>query len=174
MSFFQFYGEVPENRVDVIVANLTVTDKDQPHTPAWNAVYRISGGDPTGRFAIQTDPNSNDGLVTVVKVSVPCTTDLDSYSAGTSLCPLPLLSCRILGLYFKYLHIWNSLLLSGLYSLIYVEIKDNINSLPLPLQFKSFWIDLPVRRHGSPHQSEMNIAALSVALPIPRLDLWLT
>uniref|UniRef100_F7I6V3 Cadherin-2 n=1 Tax=Callithrix jacchus TaxID=9483 RepID=F7I6V3_CALJA len=63
----EFYGEVPENRVDVIVANLTVTDKDQPHTPAWNAVYRISGGDPTGRFAIQTDPNSNDGLVTVVK-----------------------------------------------------------------------------------------------------------
>ncbi|PNI61563.1 CDH2 isoform 1 [Pan troglodytes] len=62
-----FYGEVPENRVDIIVANLTVTDKDQPHTPAWNAVYRISGGDPTGRFAIQTDPNSNDGLVTVVK-----------------------------------------------------------------------------------------------------------
>ncbi|XP_014396880.1 PREDICTED: cadherin-2 isoform X1 [Myotis brandtii] len=62
-----FYGEVPENRVDVIVANLTVTDKDQPHTPSWNAVYRISGGDPTGRFAIQTDPNSNDGLVTVVK-----------------------------------------------------------------------------------------------------------
>ncbi|OWK01720.1 CDH2, partial [Cervus elaphus hippelaphus] len=62
-----FYGEVPENRVDVIVANLTVTDKDQPHTPAWNAVYRISGGDPAGRFAIQTDPNSNDGLVTVVK-----------------------------------------------------------------------------------------------------------
>uniref|UniRef100_A0A4W2BRD8 Cadherin-2 n=1 Tax=Bos indicus x Bos taurus TaxID=30522 RepID=A0A4W2BRD8_BOBOX len=62
-----FYGEVPENRVDVIVANLTVTDKDQPHTPAWNAIYRISGGDPAGRFAIQTDPNSNDGLVTVVK-----------------------------------------------------------------------------------------------------------
>ena len=46
-----------------------MTDKDQPHTPAWNAVYRISGGDPAGRFAIQTDPNSNDGLVTVVKVS---------------------------------------------------------------------------------------------------------
>lgn len=67
--FLQFYGEVPENRVDVIVANLTVTDKDQPHTPAWNAIYRISGGDPAGRFAIQTDPNSNDGLVTVVKVS---------------------------------------------------------------------------------------------------------
>ncbi|XP_075440947.1 cadherin-2 isoform X2 [Ascaphus truei] len=62
-----FYGEVPENRVDVVVANLTVTDKDQPHTTAWNALYRIVGGDPTGRFSIKTDTNSNDGLVTVVK-----------------------------------------------------------------------------------------------------------
>ncbi|XP_029447031.1 cadherin-2 [Rhinatrema bivittatum] len=62
-----FFGEVPENRVDIIVANLTVTDKDQPHTPAWNAVYRVTGGDPTGRFSIMTDANSNDGLLTVVK-----------------------------------------------------------------------------------------------------------
>ncbi|XP_077126509.1 cadherin-2 [Ranitomeya variabilis] len=62
-----FYGEVPENRIDVVVANLTVTDKDQPHTNAWNTVYRIVSGDATGRFTIRTDPNSNDGLVTVVK-----------------------------------------------------------------------------------------------------------
>lgn len=102
LFFLQFYGEVPENRVDVIVANLTVTDKDQPHTPAWNAVYRISGGDPTGRFAIQTDPNSNDGLVTVVKVSAlgplislacssllnfrfPPTTASDSFKSGINI-----------------------------------------------------------------------------------------
>ncbi|XP_043921376.1 cadherin-2 [Protopterus annectens] len=62
-----FYGEVPENRVDVVVANLTVTDKDQPHTPAWNAVYRITNGDATGRFTIMTDPVSNDGLLTTVQ-----------------------------------------------------------------------------------------------------------
>ncbi|XP_062916295.1 cadherin-2-like [Mobula hypostoma] len=62
-----FYGEVPENRVDVIVANLTVTDNDLPHSPAWNAIYSITGGDATGRFAVLTDPISNDGLVTVVK-----------------------------------------------------------------------------------------------------------
>ncbi|XP_053570971.1 cadherin-2 [Bombina bombina] len=62
-----FYGDVPENRVDVVVANLTVTDKDQPHTRAWNAVYKIINGDSAGRFAIKTDSNSNDGLVTVVK-----------------------------------------------------------------------------------------------------------
>uniref|UniRef100_A0A665VP02 Cadherin-2-like n=1 Tax=Echeneis naucrates TaxID=173247 RepID=A0A665VP02_ECHNA len=62
-----FEGEVPENRVNVIVANLTVTDKDQPNTPAWNAVYKITGGDPTGRFSVPTDPTTNEGLVTVVK-----------------------------------------------------------------------------------------------------------
>uniref|UniRef100_A0A8B9HV90 Cadherin 2 n=1 Tax=Astyanax mexicanus TaxID=7994 RepID=A0A8B9HV90_ASTMX len=62
-----FYGEVPENRVNEIVANLTVTDKDKPGTPAWNAVYRITSGDPTGRFSIPTDPTTNEGLVTVVK-----------------------------------------------------------------------------------------------------------
>ncbi|KAJ8419088.1 hypothetical protein AAFF_G00005870 [Aldrovandia affinis] len=62
-----FYGEVPENRVNVIVANLTVTDKDQTNTLAWNAVYKITGGDALGQFSIPTDPTTNEGLVTVVK-----------------------------------------------------------------------------------------------------------
>uniref|UniRef100_A0A672PHP0 Cadherin-2-like n=1 Tax=Sinocyclocheilus grahami TaxID=75366 RepID=A0A672PHP0_SINGR len=65
-----FHGEVPENRVNVIVTNLTVTDKDEPGTPAWNAVYRIISGDPTGRFSVPTDPVTNEGLVTVVKVKL--------------------------------------------------------------------------------------------------------
>lgn len=68
---YQFSGDVRENRVNVIVANLTVTDKDQPNTPAWNAVYKITGGDPTGRFSVPTDPTTNEGLVTVVKVAAP-------------------------------------------------------------------------------------------------------
>uniref|UniRef100_A0A669F8H7 Cadherin-4 n=1 Tax=Oreochromis niloticus TaxID=8128 RepID=A0A669F8H7_ORENI len=59
--------EVPENRVDVVVANLTVIDADQPHSPNWNAIYRIISGDPSGHFTIRTDPISNDGMVTVVK-----------------------------------------------------------------------------------------------------------
>nr|XP_057930233.1 cadherin-2-like [Doryrhamphus excisus] len=62
-----FFGEVHENLVNVIVTNLTVTDKDQPHTSAWNAVYRILSGDPTGRFSIPTDPTTNEGLLTVIK-----------------------------------------------------------------------------------------------------------
>uniref|UniRef100_A0A8C2KNS3 Cadherin-4 n=1 Tax=Cyprinus carpio TaxID=7962 RepID=A0A8C2KNS3_CYPCA len=62
-----FQGEVPENAVGVVVANLTVRDKDQPHTPNWNAVYRITGGDQMGHFAIRTDEITNDGRVVVVK-----------------------------------------------------------------------------------------------------------
>ncbi|KAK1799555.1 hypothetical protein P4O66_000436 [Electrophorus voltai] len=62
-----FLGEVPENAVGVVVANLTVRDRDQPHTPNWNAVYRIVSGDPMGHFTIRTDEISNDGRVTVVK-----------------------------------------------------------------------------------------------------------
>uniref|UniRef100_G3NES8 Cadherin 2, type 1, N-cadherin (neuronal) n=1 Tax=Gasterosteus aculeatus aculeatus TaxID=481459 RepID=G3NES8_GASAC len=62
-----FFGEVHENRVNVIVANLTVTDKDQPHTSAWSAAYRIITGDPTGRFSIPTDHTTNEGLLTVIK-----------------------------------------------------------------------------------------------------------
>lgn len=64
----QFSGEVPENHVDIVVANLTAIDADQPHSPNWNAIYRIISGDPSGHFTIRTDPISNDGMVTVVKV----------------------------------------------------------------------------------------------------------
>ncbi|XP_074144850.1 cadherin-4 isoform X2 [Sminthopsis crassicaudata] len=62
-----YSGEVPENRVEVVVANLTVMDRDQPHSPNWNAVYRIISGDPSGHFSIRTDPVTNEGMVTVVK-----------------------------------------------------------------------------------------------------------
>ncbi|ELW48908.1 Cadherin-4 [Tupaia chinensis] len=62
-----FSGEVPENRVETVVANLTVADRDQPHSPNWNAVYRIISGDPSGHFSVRTDPVTNEGMVTVVK-----------------------------------------------------------------------------------------------------------
>uniref|UniRef100_A0A8C9TF27 Cadherin-4 n=1 Tax=Scleropages formosus TaxID=113540 RepID=A0A8C9TF27_SCLFO len=62
-----FSGEVPENRVNIVVANLTVTDLDKPHTRNWNAVYRIVSGDPSGHFIVRTNPVTNDGMVTVVR-----------------------------------------------------------------------------------------------------------
>lgn len=60
------------------VANLTVGDADQPHSPNWNAIYRIISGDPTGHFTIRTDPVTNDGMVTVIKVRLQ--------SPGLSIC----------------------------------------------------------------------------------------
>eukprot|EP00066_Takifugu_rubripes_P023194 XP_011612460.1 PREDICTED: cadherin-4-like [Takifugu rubripes] len=63
----EFSGEVPENKVNVVVTNLTVVDRDQPHSPNWNAVYRIVSGDPTGHFTIRTNPITNEGMLTVVK-----------------------------------------------------------------------------------------------------------
>uniref|UniRef100_A0A8C9ZVU7 Cadherin-4 n=1 Tax=Sander lucioperca TaxID=283035 RepID=A0A8C9ZVU7_SANLU len=59
--------EVPENKVNVVVTNLTVMDRDQPHSPNWNAVYRIVSGDPSGHFTIRTNPITNEGMLTVVK-----------------------------------------------------------------------------------------------------------
>lgn len=67
-SSVQFSGEVPENKVNVVVTNLTVVDRDQPHSPNWNAVYRIVSGDPSGHFTIRTNPITNEGMLTVVKV----------------------------------------------------------------------------------------------------------
>ncbi|KAA8593455.1 hypothetical protein FQN60_009571, partial [Etheostoma spectabile] len=62
-----FSGELPENKVNLVVTNLTVVDRDQPHSPNWNAVYRIVSGDPSGHFTIRTNPITNDGMLTVVK-----------------------------------------------------------------------------------------------------------
>ncbi|KAI4826524.1 hypothetical protein KUCAC02_029970 [Chaenocephalus aceratus] len=59
--------EVQENKVNVVVTNLTVLDRDQPHSPNWNAVYRIVSGDPSGHFTIRTNPITNEGMLTVVK-----------------------------------------------------------------------------------------------------------
>lgn len=47
---------------------LHVTDKDSPNSPAWRAKYTIHG-DVGGHFKIETDPETNDGILTVVKVS---------------------------------------------------------------------------------------------------------
>ncbi|KAG2470091.1 CADHK protein, partial [Polypterus senegalus] len=58
---------VPENAVDFEVVRLIVTDKDEPHTPAWNAKYRIVKGNDGGNFGIITDPDSNDGIVKTIK-----------------------------------------------------------------------------------------------------------
>ncbi|XP_046725637.1 cadherin-4-like isoform X1 [Silurus meridionalis] len=62
-----FSGEVLENSVNVVIANLSVMDKDEPRTPNWNAVYGVVSGDSGRHFVVRTNPENNDGMLTVVK-----------------------------------------------------------------------------------------------------------
>lgn len=52
-----------------VVVNLTVDDRDDPATGAWRAIYSIISGDFTQSFEIQTNPDNNEGMLSVVKVN---------------------------------------------------------------------------------------------------------
>ncbi|XP_054882658.1 cadherin-like protein 26 [Poeciliopsis prolifica] len=59
-------GKVKENEVGVSPLRLHVTDKDMTQSKAWRAKYTIHG-DMAGYFKIETDAETNDGILTVVK-----------------------------------------------------------------------------------------------------------
>lgn len=54
-----------------VIVNLTVEDKDDPTTGAWRAAYTIINGNPGQSFEIHTNPQTNEGMLSVVKVRVP-------------------------------------------------------------------------------------------------------
>lgn len=64
----QFEAKVYESSTGVVV-NLTVDDRDDPATGAWRAIYSIINGDLTESFEIQTNPDNNEGMLSVVKVN---------------------------------------------------------------------------------------------------------
>jgi hypothetical protein len=53
----------------VDVGRLQVEDRDLPGSPNWMARFTILEGNPDGQFAIRTDPKTNEGVLSVVKVS---------------------------------------------------------------------------------------------------------
>ncbi|KAG7495313.1 cadherin 26 [Solea senegalensis] len=59
-------GKVKEGEIGFSPLRLHVTDKDTPHTPAWRARFTVHA-DEGGHFIIETDPDSNDGILKVVK-----------------------------------------------------------------------------------------------------------
>lgn len=61
-----FEAYVDEGSTGVVV-NLTVDDRDDPDTGAWRAMYSIINGDPTLSFEIQTNPDNNEGMLSVAK-----------------------------------------------------------------------------------------------------------
>lgn len=54
--------------IGIDVGRLEVEDKDLPGSPNWAARFTILEGDPDGQFAIRTDPKTNEGVLSVVKV----------------------------------------------------------------------------------------------------------
>ncbi|KAK6471776.1 cadherin-like protein 26 [Huso huso] len=63
----EFTGNVKEQQVGVPVLRVSVEDKDTPNTPAWRAKYTVTKGNEDGNYKIETDPQTNDGILTVIK-----------------------------------------------------------------------------------------------------------
>ncbi|KAM5221992.1 desmocollin-1 [Ctenodactylus gundi] len=62
-----YFAEVEENRIDVEILRLKIHDQDLPNSPHTKAVYKILQGNENGNFIISTDPNTNEGVLCVVK-----------------------------------------------------------------------------------------------------------
>ncbi|KAI4873636.1 hypothetical protein NFI96_031468, partial [Prochilodus magdalenae] len=59
-------GKIKERQSGVEVLRLQVTDADSPGSEAWKAKYMIHG-DKENYFKIETDPKTNEGVLTVLK-----------------------------------------------------------------------------------------------------------
>lgn len=65
----QYQGEVLESTIVNEVLRMSVEDKDTPHTPAWRAKYFFISGNEDGNYKLETDPETNDGILSIIKVT---------------------------------------------------------------------------------------------------------
>ncbi|XP_063057055.1 desmocollin 2-like protein [Engraulis encrasicolus] len=62
-----YKARVQENKVDVLVLRIKVEDKDLKGTPNWRAIFKIVKGNDKGYFKVDTDKETNEGLLYVIK-----------------------------------------------------------------------------------------------------------
>lgn len=62
-----YVTSVEENTVNLEILRLTVQDKDLVNSPNWRANYTILKGNENGNFKIVTDPQTNEGILHVIK-----------------------------------------------------------------------------------------------------------
>ncbi|XP_043566217.1 cadherin-like protein 26 [Chiloscyllium plagiosum] len=60
-------ADINETDNNVVILRISVTDKDTPHTPAWRAKYTIVQGNEDENYKIETDPETNDGMLYLIK-----------------------------------------------------------------------------------------------------------
>uniref|UniRef100_A0A8C6ECN5 Cadherin-1 n=1 Tax=Moschus moschiferus TaxID=68415 RepID=A0A8C6ECN5_MOSMO len=61
-----YMGSVPENKANMAITTLTVTDADVPNTPAWEAVYTVLNYNEK-QFIVIIDPVTNEGTLKTTK-----------------------------------------------------------------------------------------------------------
>uniref|UniRef100_A0A8C0IXC3 Desmoglein 2 n=1 Tax=Chelonoidis abingdonii TaxID=106734 RepID=A0A8C0IXC3_CHEAB len=62
-----YEGSVEENRANVEIMRLQVSDKDEKFSDNWLANFTIASGNEGGYFRIETDARTNEGVLTLVK-----------------------------------------------------------------------------------------------------------
>ncbi|XP_006896990.1 PREDICTED: cadherin-like protein 26-like [Elephantulus edwardii] len=59
--------QIPEGRASRGLLRLCVRDQDSPFSSAWRAKFNITHGNEEGHFDIMTDPETNEGILSVIK-----------------------------------------------------------------------------------------------------------
>ncbi|TKS74173.1 Desmoglein-2 Cadherin family member 5 HDGC [Collichthys lucidus] len=63
----EYDGEVDENVANVPIMRIKALDNDLEHTDNWLTVFTIAQGNEDGLFEIETDPETNEGILMLVK-----------------------------------------------------------------------------------------------------------